>query len=239
MLLSPRPATLLPTSAMGEYTAINKVERGSPYIPRSEPATAQPSRQAATDVGKATGQKSVVLIESPQRPSSKRSASGQRSTPELPRADSTSSMRSRDSTSSMQRTVSSHSNSSMKRSVSKEPGTPTKKQKQFVVKSKASRLIHRQSSSTQLARTPSGSRIAQTGLFPLTRTETPKRERRQTSDAQSSVRPTVSPGQAVRQQVLNITQIGNFPSPPQQPLPPSIRRTFSDGSGMYMLHFNF
>jgi hypothetical protein len=199
-------------------------------MPRQEQSILQPPRQKAMDTANTTGQRSVVLIESPRRPSSKRSPSGQRFTPELPRAESTGSMRSRGSSSSMQRTVSSHSNSSMKRSMSREFGTPTKKPKQFIVHSKASRLIHRQSSSTQLARTPSSSRIAQ-GLQPFSRTDLPKREKRSTSDATlSSVRPTFSAAQVVRQQLLNMSQIGNIASPP-----PRIRRSLSDGNGIFML----
>lgn len=228
MLLSPRPTTLLPSSAMGEYTAINKVDR-PPYLPRTETNTVQSPRQKAVDMtlNRPTVTKSVVVKESPRRPSSKRSVSGQKSTPELSRADSSASVGSRGSNTSIHRSSSNHSVSSMKRSMSKELGTPTKRApKQFVVRSKASRVIH-PSSSTQLARTPSAGRLTQhADVFPLTRTDSPNRGSRKTSDSiQASDRNSLSTTQIARQQILNSAKPGAVASPPP------IRRTLSDGNG--------
>jgi hypothetical protein len=92
--------------------------------------------------------------DSPRRPPSRRSTSARTSTPEIPRPDSSTSVRSGGSTSWMYRTMSHGSTSSMKRTLSRDSTSGKKGSKQFVVKSKVSRS-HRSSSSGHLPRTPS------------------------------------------------------------------------------------
>ena len=229
MLLSPRPTPVLPSSPMGEYTAINKVDRAT-YIPRATGNSVHSPRSITIDVTPPTMlPKSSTLAGTPRRPSPKRATSGHKSTAELYRAESATSVRSRGSTTSMNRSLSRESaTSALRRSMSRE-STPSKKPpKQFIVKSKATKVLHRRpSSSSTLARTPSYGKVAPlTGLLPLTQTDFPKRERRKTDSMQPSDRPALLTRNFIRQKALALDLQGGGPSAPL------IRRTLSDGSSI-------
>jgi hypothetical protein len=223
MLLSPRPTTLLPsTTMMGGYNPVNNhISDRQNYVPHG--TTKQSPRQATFDMSAPTIiPNSSVQNQSPRRPSSRRSTSGRTSTPDLPRAESTSSIRSRGSTSSLKRSMSRDSTSSMKRSMSRDSTTSKKAPRQFVVKSKASRS--RPNSTTQLARTPSYAKTI--GQLSMTRAEATAWEEQKALAATHSaaMKAPQSVGTQVRQKVLGVTSSGDIPTPP-------IRRSMSDSNG--------
>ena len=223
MLLSPRPTTCLPSAGMGDFNPMRQIERAG-FMPRADGIVKQSPRQITFDTSANTViPNAIIPRESHRRPSSRRSGSMRMSTPELPRADSTGSMMSRGSSTSMNRSLSRDSTSDMKRSLSRDSTTAKKGGKKFVVKSKgAHSVLHRPPSSSQLARTPSTGKFP--SLLPMTR-----------SDRQSSQTAVVKPltqGNLVRQRVLSMSNQGEAAAPPL------IRRTLSDANGT-LIHISF
>lgn len=135
--------------------------------------------------------------------------------PELPpRTGSSASVRSRGSSVSLRRTLSQDESQTMKRSMSRESTTP-RKPKHFVVKSKASRVAHRTTSSTSLARTPSnGKGVHQATLLSMTNAK-PK---------ETIISTPTSAGNQGRQKALSMTQT----DAPSRDL---MRKILSDESG--------
>ena len=202
---------------------MRQIERAG-FMPRADGIVKQSPRQITFDTSANTViPNAIIPRESHRRPSSRRSGSMRMSTPELPRADSTGSMMSRGSSTSMNRSLSRDSTSDMKRSLSRDSTTAKKGGKKFVVKSKgAHSVLHRPPSSSQLARTPSTGKFP--SLLPMTR-----------SDRQSSQTAVVKPltqGNLVRQRVLSMSNQGEAAAPPL------IRRTLSDANGT-LIHISF
>jgi hypothetical protein len=215
MLLSPRPTTCLPSAGMGDFNPMKQIERAT-FAPRADGKVKQSPRQITFDISaNSIVAPPTIPRESPRRPTSRRSGSMRTATPDLPRADSTGSMMSRGSSTSMNRSLSRDSTSSMKRSLSRDSTTPKKGGKKFVVKSKGTHsVLHRPPSSSQLARTPSTGKVS--SLLSMTRAE------------RHSVQFVVnqpSTGNLARQRVLSMSNHGEVAAPPL------IRRTLSDGNG--------
>ena len=175
MLLSPRPTNLLPSTSAGNYSPVTGTKGSrTTYVPREDGYMSQSPRQNVQDT------LSTMIIpvsgagqESSRPPWPRRESSPPRSRTELPRPDSVTSVKSRDSTSSLNRTMSRESVSSMKRTMSRDSTSSRKGPRQFVVKSKASRG-HR---ATHLARTPSyGKGLHQMNALSMTHTASPKRD---------------------------------------------------------------
>ena len=160
MLVSPRPTAILPAAVgAGDFSpVINPQANRQSVVPRAERNVhISPPRQISVDTtpGAMVTTTTNVSRESPAgRPPTRRSRNPRTSSAELQRAESGTSMASRGSNSSMNRTRSGDSISSMKRSMSKDSTSSRKGTRTFVVKSKASRS-HRSSSATSLPRTPS------------------------------------------------------------------------------------
>jgi len=225
MLVSPRPTALLPSTGAGDYSPVTgtKGSRRPPYIPPEDGYIAQHSpRQAPLPTSPSIG----IPVGSATKEDSRQTLSRLETTPqtkkqELARADSATSVKSRDSTSSMQRTISRDSmSSSMKRTMSKDSMSSRKGPRQFVVKTKASRG-HRPS---HIARTPSYSKgIHQ--ISSLTMTQVPSPTRDSHGSKQTIIKTPPSSGNTVRRKALSMsTQEG-------APTPPMMRRTFSDENG--------
>jgi len=223
LLSSPRPTAFIPSTpgqGGGEYTStpVTKSNRPlpTPNTPRLNENVQSPRLQQSSN-------ESNMIVDarrtdSPKRPSSaKRSvSSGQQiMSPELPpRTGSSASVRSRGSSVSLRRTLSQDESQTMKRSMSRESTTP-RKPKHFVVKSKASRVAHRTTSSTSLARTPSnGKGVHQATLLSMTNAK-PK---------ETIISTPTSAGNQGRQKALSMTQT----DAPSRDL---MRKILSDESG--------
>ena len=202
LLSSPRPTVFIPSTpgqGGGEYTStpVTKPNRPlpTPNTPRLNENVQSPRLQQSSN------ESNMILdarrTDSPKPPSSaKRSvSSGQQITsPELPpRTGSSASVRSRGSSVSLRRTLSQDESQTMKRSMSRESTTP-RKPKHFVVKSKASRVAHRTTSSTSLARTPSNGK----GVHLLSLTSAKPKE--------TIISTPTSAGNQGRQKALSMTQ---------------------------------
>ena len=229
MLLSPRPTTLLPSTGAGDYSPVtgpNGSRTG--YVPREDGYMSQSPRQNIQD----TSSTMIIPVsstrqESSRQPWSKRESSSPRTRTELPRPDSVTSVKSRESTSSLNRTVSRDSISSMKRTMSRDSTSSRKGPRQFVVKSKASRS-HR---ATNLARTPSyGKGLHQINALNMTHAASPKREQQ---DPQSTtIKLSPSAGNQVRRKALSMS------TQDEAPAPPLMRRTLSDENGIILFYSN-
>jgi hypothetical protein len=220
MLLSPRPANLLPspvTSTQGTR---------STYVSREDGYMSQSPRQNIQD----TASNMIIPVssigqESSRQPWSRRESSPPRSRPELPRPDSVTSVKSRESTSSLNRTFSRDSISSMKRTMSRDSTSSRKGPRQFVVKSKASRS-HR---TAHLARTPSyGKGLHQINALAMTHTPSPKREQQDFKPTTTTLSP--SAGNQVRRKALSMS------TQEEAATPPLIRRTLSDENGITLFY---
>jgi hypothetical protein len=221
MLLSPRPTALLPSTDYSPVTG-TKASR-PPYVPREDGYIAHSGqRPVILDTSSSTMVIPVSSVgkESP-RQSRSRKETNSHSIPrqELSRAESATSIRSRDSTSSMNRTVSRDSIPSMKRSISRESNSPRRTPRQFIVKSKASRSNRH----LHLARTPSiGKGMPQMSSLAMTHTSSPKRESKHTT----SMATTPSAGNFVRRKALSMST-----GEDGMCSPPIIRRTLSEENG--------
>ena len=225
MLVSPRPTALLPATGTGDYSPVTgtKGSRHPPCVPPEDGYIAQhsprqPPLATSPSIGIPVGS---VAKENSRQTLSRRETTPQTSKQELARAGSATSIKSRESTSSMQRTISRDSmSSSMKRTMSKDSMSSRKGARQFVVKSKTSRG-HRPS---HIARTPSYSKgIHQISSLTMTQVPSPTRESR--ASKQTTIKTPPSSGNIVRRKALSMsTQEG-------PPTPPMMRRTFSDENG--------
>ena len=220
MLLSPRPTTLLPspvTTTKGSRTT---------YVSREDGYLSQSPRQNVQD----TASNMIIPVsgigqESSRQPWSRRESSPPRSRQELPRADSVTSVKSRESTSSLNRTISRDSISSMQRTMSRDSISSRKGPRQFVVKSKASRS-HR---TAHLARTPSyGKGLHQINALTVTHTSSPRREQQDFKPTTINLSP--SAGNRVRRKALSMS------TQEEAPTPPLIRRTLSDENGITLFY---
>ena len=223
MLLSPRPTALLPSTAAGDFSPVTGTKGSRPsYIPREDGYIAHSPRKATLDTSLAMG----IPVGSDGKGSSgqtlsRRDTNPQTSKPEIPHANSVTSVKSRDSTSSMHRTISRDSmSSSMKRTMSRDSMSSRKGSRQFVVKSKASRG-HRPS---HIARTPSYTKgINQISSLTMTQATSPKQEGQ--SSKQTAIKTSPNAGNSVRRKALSMSNQDGGSTPPM------MRRTYSDENG--------
>jgi len=228
MLLSPRPTPLLPSTGTGEYGPVTKASRPPPqppsaFAPRAAVGNVAHQHQPSSSDG-STAMTNSASRDSPRRPSSSKRPQQPRNvvTPDLVQPDFGSSARSRESTSSIDRSHSRESFTSMKRNVSRDSMSSRKAPRQFVAKSKASRGHHRPHSSGHLVRTSSSghklSLLSMTHLNPRweTTNQTPK---------QQLIKPHPGAGNVVRRKALSMS---THDAPPL----PLMRRSVSDESGI-------
>ena len=223
MLVSPRPTALLPSAGSGNCSPVTRMPQSrASYVTRSELNILQQSPpQGFYEMPAAAGPVFGLAKESSRRPPSRKSSHpATTSRTDLQRADSSVSVRSKASTSSMHRTISHDSSSSMKRTLSRDLTTTKKGPKQFVVKSKASRS-HRSASTGHLARTPSCGRGSHpmSGLT-MTQTNSPKRE-----PQKAVIHPHPSAGNQFRRKALSMGSQDGLSSPHV------MRRTLSEEDG--------
>jgi hypothetical protein len=226
MLLSPRPTALLPSTGTGDYSPVTGTKASRPpYLSKTDVNVGQSPRQGPPDTSAPTVTPSPDSKESVRRPRSRRHTNPQTFSSELPRGESSGSVRSRDSTSSMNRTFSRDSVSSTKKNPNPSRDSPTsrKTSRQFVVKNKASR-IHRPPSSVHLARTPSyGKGVHQMASLTMTHGKQEVVVLQNPKDVNIKAHP--STGNLVRRKALSMSTQEDAPSPPM------MRRTMSDENG--------